>query len=63
MDPERTDWKRVKECQDFATAASEAISDGVAIRLTKEVLRNSGVFEQAIDKWDDKIANNTTFAL
>ena len=55
-------WKRVKDCQDFATGAGEAIDDGVVIRLIKEVLRKSGVFENAIDKWDDKTTDNTTVA-
>ena len=52
-------WKHVKDCQDFANGAGEAIDDGVVIRLIKEVLRESGVFENVIDKWDDKTANNT----
>jgi len=55
-------WKRAKTCSDFATQANEAIPELVQIRLLKKVLRRSGVFENAIDKWDDKTANNTTVA-
>ena len=32
-------WKRIKDCQDFANGAGEAIDDAVVICLIKEVLR------------------------
>ena len=41
--PIETLWKRIKDCLDFANAAGEAISEPVAIRLTLEVLRDSGL--------------------
>ena len=55
-------WKRAKDCADFADLAQEPIAEAVQIRLLKKVLQDSGVFENAIDKWDDKTVNNTTMA-
>jgi hypothetical protein len=57
-------WKRIRDCQTFATAGGEAISDTTAIRLILTVLKNTGVFSSAIDKWKDKgIAAQTMAAL
>ena len=51
-------WAHVKTVTDFATTAGEDIDDAVLIRCSKDVLRKSGVFENAIDKWDDKAAGD-----
>lgn len=47
-------WTRAHDCAAFGTLAGEAIDDAVQIRLLRQVLIDSGVFENAVDKWDDK---------
>ena len=49
-------WARVKEVQDFADLAGKRIPNATVIRLIKRVLQKSGVFKNAIDKWEDKAA-------
>jgi len=50
-------WKRIRVCQQIATAAGAAgspISDADAIRATLEVLEKTGVFEDALADWEAK---------
>jgi hypothetical protein len=55
-------WHRVNEIKRFATRAGEAIPDTVIIRLTKQVVEATGVFSNAIDKWQDKLPADQTWA-
>jgi hypothetical protein len=47
-------WLRIKECQRYATAANEPITDVAAIRLVLTAFEKSGVFTSAVEKWRDK---------
>jgi hypothetical protein len=53
-------WKRTRDCQAFATAGGEAISNDTAMRHLLTVFKNTGVFATAIDKWKDKPLNART---
>ena len=55
-------WKRIRECQIFAAAGGEAITDATAMRLTLTVFAKTGVFHSAVDKWKDKPAVQHTMA-
>jgi hypothetical protein len=53
-------WKRTRDCQAFADAGGEAISNDTAMRHLLTVFKNTGVFATAIDKWKDKPLNTRT---
>jgi hypothetical protein len=54
-------WQRISEIKQFATRAGEAIPDAVVVRLTKQVVEETGVFSNAIDKWQDKAPADQTW--
>jgi hypothetical protein len=49
-------WLKIIECQRQATAANEPIQDLTAIRLVLDAFERSGVFTNAVEKWNDKVA-------
>ena len=53
-------FKRIKHVQEYATLGAEAIPIAVIIRLTLKVFRDTGVFDNAIDKWEDKSETDRT---
>ena len=50
-DPIEDLWLRIREIQRFATAGGEAISDSTVLRLTLEVLEQTGVFITSTERW------------
>jgi hypothetical protein len=46
-------WVRIKEIQQFATAANEPITNATVIRLILRVFENTGVFGMVTKKWRD----------
>jgi hypothetical protein len=61
-DPIEDLWLRIKECQRFATAATEPIPNAAAICLILAALEKSGVFSSAVEKWRDKEPATQTLA-
>jgi hypothetical protein len=59
-DPIEDIWLRLRDCQGYATAADEPITNSTAIRLTLAVFEKIGVFASAVDKWRDKPAAEQT---
>jgi hypothetical protein len=47
-------FTRIRDAQHLATKANEPITDGAAIRLTITALKNTGVFESALELWSLK---------
>jgi hypothetical protein len=59
-DPIEDVWLRLRDCQGYATAANEPITNNAAIRLTLTVFKKTGVFASAVDKWRDKAVADQT---
>jgi hypothetical protein len=55
-------WQRISEIRQYATRAGEVIPETVVVRLTKQVIEATGVFTNAIDKWQDKTPADQTWA-
>lgn len=53
-DPLEDLWLRITNCQEFATAALEPITDATAIRLTMAVFDQTGVYDHACLTWRGK---------
>jgi hypothetical protein len=62
-DPIEDLWMRIRDCQRYAVAAGEPITDGTAVRLILSVLEKTGVFTSAADKWRDKPEASQTLAI
>jgi len=47
-------WARTTQCQVFAADNAQPIVDAAAIGLIKAVIEKTGLFDNALDKWNDK---------
>lgn len=54
---------RISRCKKFAVGSTNPITDEVAMNLTTEALRQSGVMERYIDEWERKEPAAQTLAL
>jgi len=55
-------WKCICDCQVFAVAGGEAITDATSICLMLTVFVKTGVFHSTVNKWKDKPAAQHTMA-
>ncbi|GKY92353.1 hypothetical protein MPSEU_000206200 [Mayamaea pseudoterrestris] len=51
-EPIETIWSRITEVTDFTTAAGETLSERTIVRYTLTVLENSGVFNEAVARFE-----------
>ena len=55
-------WKRIRTIQQIAIAGAKPNSDEATIKLTLTALHKTGVYDHAIITWEDKEADNQTWA-
>lgn len=56
-------FSRISRCKKFAVGSANPITDEVAMNLTTEALRQSGVMERYLDEWERKEPAAQTLAL